>query len=76
MTGVSGDELLRLPVRVRGIQLGRVVDVLLDPTEARALGVDVLCGDVEDRGEERRYRWTASSCRRGRRRAPATCDDR
>ena len=45
MRGHTGDELLRLPVRLRGIHLGRPVDVLLHPTEPRALGVDVLCGD-------------------------------
>jgi hypothetical protein len=43
--GHTGDELLRLPIRLRGIQLGRAVDVLLHPTRAQALGVDVLCGD-------------------------------
>jgi hypothetical protein len=45
MRGHTGDELLRLPVRLRGIHLGRAVDVLLHPTEPQALGVDVLCGD-------------------------------
>lgn len=49
MRGHTGDELLRLPVRLRGIQLGRAVDVLLHPTEARGLGVDVLCGDKTHR---------------------------
>lgn len=49
MRGHTGDELLRLPVRLRGIHLGRAVDVLLHPTEARALGVDVLCGDAMHR---------------------------
>ena len=36
-------------MRLRGIQLGRAVDVLLHPTQARALGVDVLCGDETHR---------------------------
>jgi hypothetical protein len=45
MRGLTGDQLLRLPVRLRGIQLGRAVDVLLHPTAPRALGLDVLCGD-------------------------------
>lgn len=49
MRGHTGDELLRLPVRLRGIHLGHAVDVLLHPTEARALGVDVLCGDETHR---------------------------
>jgi hypothetical protein len=41
--------LLRLPVRVRGIRVGRVVDVLIHPTDPRALGADVLCGDNRHR---------------------------
>jgi hypothetical protein len=46
MRGHSGEELLRLPVRVHGIQLGRPVDVILDGgTRPRAVGFDVLCGD-------------------------------
>lgn len=49
MSPLTGDELLRLPVKVRGIQVGRVVDVLLHPTEPRALGADVLCGDDRHR---------------------------
>jgi hypothetical protein len=49
MRGLRGDELLRLPVRLRGIHLGRAVDVLLHPTEPQALGVDVLCGDESHR---------------------------
>jgi hypothetical protein len=39
------DELLRLPVRLHGIQLGRPIDVLLDGDAQRVLGLDVLCGD-------------------------------
>jgi hypothetical protein len=49
VSGLTGDELLRRPVRVRGIQLGRPVDVLLHPTEPQALGLDVLCGDDQHR---------------------------
>jgi hypothetical protein len=45
MRGLPADELLRLPVRLHGIQLGRAVDVILDLPAARALGLDVLCGD-------------------------------
>jgi hypothetical protein len=41
---VTGDELLRLPVRLRGIELGRPVDLLVD-LDGRALGLDVRCGD-------------------------------
>jgi hypothetical protein len=47
--GHTGDELLRLPVRLRGIHLGRPVDLLMHPTEPRALGLDVLCGDETHR---------------------------
>ena len=42
---ITGDELLRRPVRVHGIHVGQPVDVLLHPTEPQALGLDVLCGD-------------------------------
>jgi hypothetical protein len=55
-------ELLQLPVRLRGIRLGRPVDALLDPGAWRVLGFVVLCGDetrrflpfaaAEPRGEE------------------------
>jgi uncharacterized protein YrrD len=41
----TGDELLGLPVRLHGIQLGRPVDLLLDPDAQRAVGFDLLCGD-------------------------------
>jgi hypothetical protein len=47
--GLTGDELLRRPVQLRGIQLGRPVDVLLHPSEPHALGLDVLCGDERHR---------------------------
>jgi hypothetical protein len=43
------DELLELPVRVRGIALGRPVDLLIDRDRTRALGFDVLCGDEAHR---------------------------
>jgi hypothetical protein len=41
--------MLHLPVRLHGIQLGRTVDVLLDPAEWRAVGFDLLCGDEASR---------------------------
>ena len=41
----AGDELLALPVRLHGIQLGRPVDLLLDRDAQRIVGLDVLCGD-------------------------------
>lgn len=48
MRGLSSGELMR-PVRLRGIQLGRAVDVIVDPSLQRVLGLDVLCGDGEHR---------------------------
>ena len=45
MGAVSADQLLRLPVRVRGIDIGNAVDVLVDTDGWRALGLDVLCRD-------------------------------
>jgi hypothetical protein len=41
----TGDELLALPVRLHGIQLGRPVELLLDRDTLRVIGLDVLCGD-------------------------------
>ncbi len=49
MRGLTGTKLLRRPVRLRGIELGRPVDVLLHPDEPHALGLDVLCGDERHR---------------------------
>ncbi len=45
MQGVSALALLHLPVRSRGIQLGRPVDIVLDLGSRRAVGLDVRCGD-------------------------------
>jgi hypothetical protein len=45
----SGDEVLALPVRLHGVELGRPVDLLLDREALRAVGLDVLCGDGEHR---------------------------
>jgi hypothetical protein len=47
--GLTGADLLRRPVQLRGIQLGRPVDLLLHPQEPHALGLDVLCGDDRHR---------------------------
>lgn len=41
----TGDELLALPVRLHGIQLGRPVELLLDRDTMRVIGLDVRCGD-------------------------------
>jgi len=38
-------ELLKLPVRLRGIHLGEAVDLLVDLPSERVLGFDVRCGD-------------------------------
>ena len=49
MRGVSVEHVLRLPVRLRGIQLGRPVDLVLDRERRRALGFEIRCGDDERR---------------------------
>jgi hypothetical protein len=46
---VSGDRLLRLPIRVRGIDVGHAVDLIVDPEQRRVLGLEVLCRDEEHR---------------------------
>ena len=38
-------ELLKLPVRLHGIQLGRPLDALVDPEDDRVIGFELLCGD-------------------------------
>jgi hypothetical protein len=43
------EELLALPVRVRGIDVGRPVDLIVDRERSRAVGFDVLCGDEAHR---------------------------
>jgi hypothetical protein len=45
MRGRAASELLSLPVRMHGIQLGTPVDALLDARVDRLLGFEVLCGD-------------------------------
>jgi hypothetical protein len=47
--GRTAAEVLALPVRLHGIQLGRPVEALLDPTADRLLGFEVRCGDGEHR---------------------------
>jgi len=46
---VPAGDLLRLPVRTNGIEIGRPVDVIVDPVRNRALGFDVLCRDESHR---------------------------
>jgi hypothetical protein len=38
-----------LPLRFRGIELGRAVDLVVDPKAPRALGFEILCGDQAHR---------------------------
>ena len=45
MRGRAASELLALPVRMHGIQLGTPVEALLDEAVDRLLGFEVLCGD-------------------------------
>ncbi len=49
MRGLSGDELLRLPVRLNGIELGRPIDIVLDGAATHIAGFVVLCGDKAKR---------------------------
>jgi len=49
VTRVLAGELLRLPVRTNGVEIGRPVDVIVDPAGNRALGFDVLCRDESHR---------------------------
>jgi hypothetical protein len=41
--------MLELPVRYRGVQVGKPVDLLLGAAEWRAIGFEVACGDGERR---------------------------
>ena len=45
MRGRSASDLLALPVRLHGIQLGTPVGALVDPVADRLLGFEILCGD-------------------------------
>jgi hypothetical protein len=45
----KAEDLLKLPVRMGGIELGRPVDLLIDRERPRAVGFDVLCGDEAHR---------------------------
>jgi hypothetical protein len=42
-------DVLSLPVRLHGIQLGRPVDALVDESADRLLGFEVICGDESRR---------------------------
>jgi len=45
MRGLSGDDLLKLPVRLHGIELGRPVDIVVDVDARRVVGLELVCGD-------------------------------
>jgi hypothetical protein len=49
MRAVAASSLLSQPVRVEGILLGHVVDVVVDAAHAHALGLEIRCGDGEHR---------------------------
>jgi hypothetical protein len=49
VTARPAAEVLALPVRLHGIQLGRPVEALLDPSVDRLVGFEVQCGDGEHR---------------------------
>jgi hypothetical protein len=49
MGSLSASAALHLPVRLRGIQLGRPVDLLLETDTWHAIGYVVLCGDESQR---------------------------
>jgi len=42
-------ELLELPVRLHGIQLGKPLDALVDLQDDRLIGFELLCGDEAKR---------------------------
>ena len=45
MRGRGAAEVLALPVRLHGIQLGKPVEVFVDRQADRVLGFEVACGD-------------------------------
>ena len=47
--GATVGDLLRARVRLRGIELGRPVDAILDRERRRVLGLEIHCGDGERR---------------------------
>ena len=46
---MRGVEVLNQRVMTGGVELGRVVDVILDESGSRPIGFDVLCGDGSHR---------------------------
>jgi hypothetical protein len=49
MTGAPAERMLHLPVRIGDIELGRAVDLIVDPADGRTLGFEVLCRDGSHR---------------------------
>jgi len=49
MRGRSVAELLSLPIRLHGIELGRPVEILVDAVADRVLGFEIRCGDGAQR---------------------------
>ena len=49
MRHLTGARLLRLPVRLGNVELGRPVDVVVDVERRRAVGLEVRCGDESHR---------------------------
>jgi hypothetical protein len=49
MRGRAADDLLRLPVRLEGVEVGYPVDVILDIPARRVLGFEVRCRDETHR---------------------------
>lgn len=49
MRALAVEGTLGLPIRLRGVQMGRAVDALLDPEDWRLVGYEVLCGDESRR---------------------------
>jgi hypothetical protein len=49
MRSLSASAALQLPVRLRGIELGRPVDLLLETGKWQAIGFVVRCGDESQR---------------------------
>lgn len=43
------EELLQRPVSLHGVRIGHVVDVILDASEERAIGLEVHCKDGRHR---------------------------
>jgi sporulation protein YlmC with PRC-barrel domain len=60
MTGEYGaamEELLQRIVRLHGVYVGHVVDVILDPSEGSPIGLEVRCQD----GRHRFLPWAAAT---------------